>query len=265
MMRCRRRIPIAVVLLGTVFTLIHTPAVAGPPFSTGERLVYDIAWFGVSGGNTVMEVNVGMLEDRPTYHIASTTKSNAVISLFYPVDDFIEGHMDRETLIPYRMKSRIREGRYSANREILFDWDRNEATFINYKDGEKVVGKTNGQDTGKKKTSSVVLGSHDPLSVMYYFRTLPIEVGKKTEMDVFDGHKNWKVDMEVISREKVTTPLGEFSTFKTKTKMRYKGIFVNKGDVTVWFTDDERRIPVLMESQIKIGRITATLMEMNNR
>ncbi|HET6370527.1 MAG TPA: DUF3108 domain-containing protein, partial [Nitrospiria bacterium] len=42
--------------------------------------------------------------------------------------------------------------------------------------------------------------------------------------------------------------------------VRYEGLFMDKGDVFIWFTDDEKKIPVLVKGKIKIGSITATLI-----
>jgi hypothetical protein len=39
------------------------------------------------------------------------------------------------------------------------------------------------------------------------------------------------------------------------------GIFVSKGRIFIWLTDDDRRIPVLMECEIALGSIKAKLLE----
>jgi len=56
-------------------------------------------------------------------------------------------------------------------------------------------------------------------------------------------------------------PAGTFDTIKVKTLIKYEGLSVNKGDVIIWFTDDEVKMPVKMESKIKVGTITALLSE----
>jgi hypothetical protein len=35
---------------------------------------------------------------------------------------------------------------------------------------------------------------------------------------------------------------------------------MNKGDITVWFTDDNRRVPVQMQSKVAIGTVKALLV-----
>lgn len=219
------------------------------PINEGERLVFDLSWYGISGGTTVMEIKTGMVDDRPVYKITSTTKSNRFISMFYPVNDVVETYVDRENLYPYRFRSRQQEGSYRSDKEIVFDREKNIATFVNHKAG------------AERRVTEVPPAAQDPLSVVYFFRTLPAVVGKDISIDVHDGRRNWTLVIQVLKREKIWTPAGTFNTIKVKALIKYEGLFVNKGDVLVWFTDDSFRIPVMMESKIKIGHITAMLVE----
>jgi hypothetical protein len=241
-----------VLFLPLVFVSALAPfsTTAAPPYAAGERLVYDVSWYGVSAGSSVMEVKNETFQDRPVYHITSKTQSNSVIGLFYPINDFVESFLDRESLTPYRMRSRLHEGSYQADREILFDRESHVATLVDYR------------KKGKTESSPIPPLTQDPISVVYYYRTLPMEVGQVTEIDVFDGHKNSRLIIDVIGKEKISTPVGAFDTYKTTARMKFKGFFVHKGDLTIWFSDDEKRTPVLMESKIKIGRIVATLVKM---
>jgi hypothetical protein len=42
--------------------------------------------------------------------------------------------------------------------------------------------------------------------------------------------------------------------------MKSEGIFYKKGDILIWLTDDEKRIPVLLKTKVVVGSITATLI-----
>ena len=196
-----------------------------------------------------MEVSDAIDKDRPVFKIVSTTKSNRILSVLYPVNDVVESYVDIKSFYPYRYRSVQQEGTYKSDKEIIFDREKNVATFINHK------------ARGETRKSSIAAGAQDPLSVVYYFRRLPLEIGKDINIEVHDGNKNWTLVVKVLKKERVTTPAGSFDTIKVKALMRYKGLFVNTGDVIVWFTDDPNRIPVMMESKIKIGHVTATLIE----
>ena len=62
-----------------------------------------------------------------------------------------------------------------------------------------------------------------------------------------------------MGREKVKTPAGEFDTIKVKA---YKGFLMSEGEVNIWLTDDARKIPVLIQSKVKVGSIMFTLKEL---
>jgi hypothetical protein len=70
------------------------------------------------------------------------------------------------------------------------------------------------------------------------------------------------VEVETLGRETVKTPAGKFSTIKVRTFPKYEGVFMNKGEISIWLTDDSRKIPVLMKSTIAIGSIVSTLTGM---
>jgi hypothetical protein len=42
--------------------------------------------------------------------------------------------------------------------------------------------------------------------------------------------------------------------------MKSEGIFNRKGEMLIWLTDDQKRIPVKMQTKVAVGAITATLV-----
>ncbi len=46
--------------------------------------------------------------------------------------------------------------------------------------------------------------------------------------------------------------------------MKFKGLYDKDGDTVIWFTNDECRIPVRMNSKILIGSLTAELVSYSN-
>ena len=102
--------------------------------------------------------------------------------------------------------------------------------------------------------------TQDALSSLYYLRTRDdFIVGKPIIIQVHDSGKNWSVEVHTLGRERVTTPAGTFATIKVRTFPKYEGVFMNKGEIFIWLTDDSRKIPVLMKSTIAIGSIVSTL------
>lgn len=216
------------------------------PFKVGERLVFELTWFGIKAGWATLEVKEGLnYNGREVIRIVSTARSNKFISVFYPVDDRTETLIDSLENYSLRFLLRMREGSYRSDREILFDQEKYKAIFI--KDG-------------RTETYDVSPKVQDALSSFYYLRTLDLKVGSQVYIKVFDNGKDYEAEVQVLKRERIETPLGSFNTICVKPMLKTEGIFQRKGDVYIWLTDDYRKIPVMLKSSVKIGAITATII-----
>ncbi len=65
----------------------------------------------------------------------------------------------------------------------------------------------------------------------------------------------------MLRNERVRVPAGEFATVVIKPILQSEGIFLKKGEVYIWLTDDEKRIPVMVKSRVKIGSFVAKLVD----
>ncbi len=256
----RRIIPVALVLLAAAAGISAEPKqkpaqnnvrTVNRAFSPGEKLTYMISWSKIiDAGIATMEVKSGKTADgRPTFELVSSTHSVGVVEAFYPVRDTVESIVDAEGLYSLEFHLKESHGGRKREREMLFDQAASKVT-------ESV-------NRGQPETFSVPPGVQDALSSLYYVRTrTDFVIGKAIVIDVHDGGKNWSVEVQILGREKIKTPAGEFDTIKVKTYPKYEGVFTHKGEIYIWFTDDNRKIPVLMKSMISIGSIVATLTEM---
>ncbi len=224
------------------------PSTPSPlPFAPGEHLVYEVRYLGLNAGTATLSVlDAITLDGREIYPLRSTAQSSDLTSIFYPVNDYIESYLDVEGMYSHSIRIKQREGKRRRDKTIAFDQVAHKALQI--KDGEQEV-----FDVPEKV--------HDSLSSLYYFRLdRNLTPGRSVFIDVHESEKNWRLEIQVLGYETVTTPLGTFNTIKVKTLPRYEGIFINKGAVVIWVTNDDRRIPVIMESKVKIGSITVTLI-----
>jgi len=229
---------------------IHNVVTVNHAFSAGERLTYLISWSNIiDAGTAVLEVKEEKQADgKKVYRIVSTAHSSGLVSEFYKVNDTIESIIDFEHLYSLLYRADQSHGKRKKKREMIF----------NQSEGTVVV-----DSEGRQDTYSTPPGILDPLSSLYYVRTRKdFIVGKPIIVDVHDDDKNWAVEVQTIGREKIQTSFGKFNTIKVKTYPRYEGVFQHKGEIYIWLTDDERKIPVLMKSEISIGSIMATLVAM---
>jgi hypothetical protein len=217
----------------------------------GEILTYDISWSKiVTAGTATMEIKEGTLpEGKKVLRFIVTTRSEGLVDAFYKVNDRLESVFDPGTMQSLTFSLVEIHGKKERHRELVFDHATN-----------TVISTLN---NGPPQTLTVPDRIQDALSSLYYLRTRDdLIVGKAITIPVHDSGKNWSVEVQILGREKVKTPAGEFATIKVRTFPKYDGVFMNKGEIFIWLTDDSRKVPVLMKSTISIGSIVSTLTKM---
>jgi len=215
----------------------------------GEILIYDISWSDVvSAGTAMMEIREGTPpEENKALRFIATTRSAGLVEKFYPVRDRLESVFSTGRM--QSLKFSLNQSHGKKKSELVFD------------PLKKTV--TSRMNDNPPETFAVPDRTQDALSSLYSLRTREdFIVGKPIILHVHDGGKNWDVEVQTLGREKVKTPAGEFATIKVRTFPKYEGVFMNKGEIFIWLTDDKRKIPVLMKSTISIGSIVSTLTKM---
>jgi len=216
-------------------------------FTVPEKLVYNVTWAGIKAGTASLEITNRV----DSMKIISTARSVDWMSVFYTVDDKVEATMTKPEPpaflgMPLNYRIKIREGRHRRDKEVSFDHLRHKAVYRDY--------------LGKEKKEIDIRGKIlDPLSSFYYMRRATSEVGKPFFVDVFDNKKIWNVEVQVLRRERIKTDLGDFNTIVIKPLVKSEGLFTRRGDIYIWLTDDTKRIPVKMQTKVRIGHVTATL------
>lgn len=211
-----------------------------------EKLAYSLSWLGIPVGTATQEI----VEEGATRRITSTARSNEWLSAFFPVEDVIVSSLDRSGApFPgltrhYRMQ--IREGSHRRDREIVFVQEKGTAHYHDLRSGERL-------DIPIAGTVYDIYGS------FYYVRYLPLEVGKPVFVHVLDGKEPRAVEVQVLRRERLATVLGEVDTIVIRPMVSQEGVFEGKGAVTIWLTDDARRIPVRAQTKVRVGSVVATL------
>ena len=223
------------------------PAVAGS-FRVPEKFTYDIGWAGIKAGTATIEIE----DAGENIKIITTANSSKFVSAFYKVEDRIESTLVKSTAFvfmgkPSSYKVKIREGRHKRDKEFIFKNDIKKVTYVDYLQNEKE----------EFDLPGVVF---DVLSSFYYVRTLNLEVNKPVYVTVFDNKKIWNVEVQVLRKEKITTTTGEMNTIVIKPLMQSEGIFFKKGDINIWLTDDEKKIPLMLTVKVAFGSVTAVLV-----
>jgi hypothetical protein len=227
---------------------LPTAAASVNAVKTGERLIYDISWLNILAGTAVMEVQSdGASGENTRAKLVTTAQSRPAISKFFPVDNRVESQFDLRTQLPQHMVFRRREGKNKEDIEYTFHHTEGTVTAVRQ---------------GTTETVSIPAGTQDLISCLYYVRNqLPMTPGASLTFNVYHDKKNRPVEVKVENIETLEGIWGRVETAQVLVIMPFRGLFINKGNIRVWFTTDERRIPVRMKAKVIIGAIVADLVD----
>ncbi len=218
---------------------VRSPASVSTPFGVGERLVYDVKFGAIKVGRGSMEVlDTVSLRGRPAWHTRFRVKGGIP---FYRVDDVLESWIDRDDFNSLRFVQDLEEG--GKNRERRYEIFPERAVF---------------QENDKPEEASVSQPLDDG-SLLYFIRTIPLEVGQSYEFRRYFRPDRNPVIVKVLAREKITVPAGTFHTLVLQPIIKSKGIFSENGQARIWLSDDANRIMVQMKSRTKIGSLNLYL------
>jgi len=85
-------------------------------------------------------------------------------------------------------------------------------------------------------------------------------VGDTSRFAAVSGKKRYELKVLVHGKEELETAIGKVKTIKVEPVLDGDGIFNSKGRIFIWLTDDDKRIPVLMQCEIALGSIKAKLV-----
>jgi len=86
----------------------------------------------------------------------------------------------------------------------------------------------------------------DVLSAIYFIRTQPLELGKSFEVFVGDGGRVYKIPVKVVEKKRMKTILGRVNVLRVNPELFGPDRLIDeeKGEFSIWITDDARHIPV---------------------
>lgn len=225
------------------------------PVWTGEKLSYDVSYFGVSAGQFVVEsLPHKTIAGREVYHIKGTAETSKVFNLFYRLNDTVETFVDFQGFFSHRFHIVLDESKQSRDALELYDAEKAQTFYWNRWNRKEGFTET-------KEFDPIPRFSQDSLSVLYYLRVAPMPDGAVISVPVVSEGKTGEWVVTVMRREMMHTPMGKMMTIVVKPETRYQGVLKKQGDSFLWLTDDDRRIPIRLEAKVKVGTVVANLTD----
>lgn len=219
-------------------------------FQKGEWLKFKMSYSNfLNAGFSTMEVRETTHNQKEAFHILGKGKSTGIVSLFFNVTDDYQTFIYKESLLPYRFIRKINEGGYTKDEEILFNHDKKEATVKNHK--HNTVDKHPiGEDI------------QDLLSSLYFLRNqnlTNLKAGDQIELKMFLDKETTNFKLHFLGKEVVKTKFGKVNALKFRPMVQAGRVFKAQESLTIWISDDENKIPLLIKASLAVGSLRADL------
>jgi hypothetical protein len=232
------------------------------PFETGETLTYEAKVSKFISGMDVADVTftVGEMKQPGILEISADARSKGTL-LKLARYSFIYQFISNIDTSTWRIQSTERvtaEKERQRTGEAKFDYQEKQVTYVE-------TDPANPMRPPRKIASGIDENTQDVVSGIYSLRMMPLAVGKKFEVTVSDTGLVYQVPVRVTAREQQKTVLGKVWCFRVEPDVFGPGKMIeDKGAMTIWITDDTKRIPVRSRIDTKYGRVEVRLKSMSN-
>jgi hypothetical protein len=236
---------------GTLLVLAQTLPPLLPPepnfsFPIKQTLTYAVDWRVFPAGTATFHLE----QAGDMQHVVATGESIGAVNLLFRVNDRFESYFNRTTGCSSNFSKQLQEGR----RQIT--------STLRFLPTEQVLDEKNlVSGTTKHLQSPIPACVTDLMSAIFYGGSQPLEVGSSFHMPVADAMRVVDVTMKAEAREQITTLAGAFQTIRVQPTAD-AGVVKNRGNIWIWYTDDNRRLPVQMRARLFWGTITMRLTSM---
>jgi hypothetical protein len=273
--KCRRLMAgVAFVLLllasAAKLGLAQEPGTNALPFSRGEELFYraeftrgllrgiDVAEFRFKADSKHANQKNGSAGDPATISLMGDVISKG---LFVRVAGFhfhqhVESVVDPKPFVAMRTSKLYEQGKRARFSEAVFDHQAHKVTW-----SERDPNQSGAPAITTLDFSEPI---QDVLTVIYFLRTQRLEVGKSLEIPITDSGRVFSMSVAVIERKRIDTVLGRVNAFRVEPAMfGAANLSRSRGQLSIWITDDDRRLPVRAQLRVDIGTFDIKLKRLS--
>lgn len=212
------------------------------PYRVGERLTYNVSFSNfISAAHVELQVAArGSFLGREGVQLRAHVETTGVVhaALFAINNDYIT-YVDPQTGLPFHAQQVVREASRTSNT----------ARDFNQSAGLAAI---------PVKSRTGVSGTYDFLSAIYRLRSLPLTDGSTYYFSVSGENGDYQTELKVNGRQTIKTNVGSFNAIASQLRVTNNSR-ANDYRIRVFFSDDERHVPVLITARLSAGEIRAEL------
>lgn len=218
------------------------------------QLYYNVGFVWIPAGSCEFRVRNATYNRKPALQLSAQGRSYKSFDAFYRVRDTLVSYVDSQTLTPFRAYKYTHEDNWNGIDDFSFsknngNWDI--STRLKRKHGWKAT----------VESESLRCG-FDIITSIYRLRCFVspdmYTRGKRLDIPVRLDDGEYMVHLTYIGKERVKLFGDGYYNAHAFTLSMVEGNIFKRGDVLkMWISDDRNRIPLLIESPIRVGYVKA--------
>ena len=246
-------------LAGALLAFAATPGTEAPrtvrndSFGRGELLKYKIHYGIINAADGEIETSGDLhrINDRPCYKVSVTGRTTGSFDFFLRIRDTWRSYIDTAAILPQKFVRDIAESKYRKREIMDFDHKTNTVTVEDAKDK-------------KRQTFQTPDNVQDLVSGIFYVRTLDYSnrrIGEEINVKGFFDNEVFDFTVTYQGRHTVDTKAGTFKCIKLLPKMPENKLFKGENAISVYLSDDDSKIPVLVQAEMFVGSVKLNLYD----
>jgi len=226
--------------------LLTTSIWGNPPNFVGEELKYSAGFRLFPAGNAILSLTSDSLNGKPAFLLATSVKTNSFLDAFYTVRDETLSWLNIMDFSLLKAVKTIREGKYHRNHSI-------------HTIGDSLL-------IWNKKYFTITEPVYDPIAFIYFLRSQELSLEDSFHFLSAGEKKVREVWVNITGIEKIKVPAGNFDCLKVEpVSPDGKPLLKNNGELRVWLSNDDNKLPVKIEMKTNIGTMVMKLKEFKQR
>jgi hypothetical protein len=219
------------------------PATLSVPFRAGENLEFRGGW---QFYNSAATLKLAVIEQRdfsgrPAWHFQAQVTTLDPLRYIFILDDQFDSYSDTADLSSRQYEAYIREQNKREDRISRMSHDGEPAPS-----GGPAV--------------RVPAGTRDPLSALYFLRSVDWARTPSVNLPVYDGKKLYELRARVArASESAEVPAGNFTASRIDLRVFERGRELLQVRISLWLARDAACTPVLIEAELPFGSVRAEL------
>ena len=226
--------------------LLTTSIWGNPPNFVGEELKYSAGFRLFPAGNAILSLTLDSLNGKPAFLLATSVNTNSFLDAFYTVRDETLSWLNIMDFSLLKAVKKIREGKYHRNHSI-------------HTIGDSLL-------IWNKKYFTITEPVYDPIAFIYFLRSQELSLEDSFHFLSAGEKKVREVWVNITGIEKIKVPAGNFDCLKVEPiSPDGKPLLKNNGELRVWLSNDDNKLPVKIEMKTNIGTMVMKLKEFKQR